>query len=114
MLKWMAAFALLAVGPVRAQHADCVARPVGPTFPLDLRIDLAGRPGVPSGARGAARLTLGDQAANGTVCGGPPIPTSDDVLHGPPAPRGLLQGDGPRDVLHNRYVPRVTIEPRSP
>ena len=105
-----------------AQPADCAAEPVGPSMPMDVWIGINGRPGLPGTASPAApqpsqlpqqnfaHLQLGAQPMNGTLCGdAQPLPT--DVLHGAPAPRGLLQGDGPRDVLHDRYMPQVTITP---
>ena len=113
---------VLCCGTAAAQPADCVAEPIGPSMPIDLWIGINGRPGLPSPAsppvphaaqtqaQNFAQLQLGAQPTQGTLCGdGQPLPS--DVLHGNPAPRGLLQGNGPHDVLHDRYVPQVTVTP---
>jgi hypothetical protein len=96
--------------PALAQPADCVAQPNGPALPLEAWIGLDGKPGVPKGTQGSVRLGLGEVPANGTTCGDDPdLP--DDVLHGAPAPHGLLRGDGPADVLHNRPEGHVVVTP---
>jgi hypothetical protein len=99
---------LLLSSPALAQPADCEARPNGPALPLEARIGLDGQPGVPKGTQGSIKLGLGALPANGTICGDEADPP-DDVLHGAPAPHGLLRGDGPSDVLHNRPVGHVTV-----
>lgn len=86
-----------------AQQADCPAEPIGPPLPLAPRIDLPG-------GRGRVQLDLGPVPIFGTICT-TTTPPPADVLRGAPAPRGLLQGDGPRDVLHNRWQGEVTIRP---
>jgi len=101
---------LLWTWPALAQPADCVARPNGPALPLEARIGLDGQPGVPKGAHGSVKLGLGAVAANGTTCGDEADPP-DDVLQGAPAPHGLLRGDGPKDVLHNRPTGHVVVTP---
>jgi hypothetical protein len=66
-------------------------------------------PGYPGAITG---VTLPPTPMYGTRCiATPAVPT--DVLRGTPAPNGLLQGDGPRDVLHNRYEPEVVVGPPS-
>jgi len=88
---------LLCSYPALAQQADCEARLNGPALPLMAR------------AHGTM-LSLGNVPANGTICGDD-ADLPDDVLHGAPAPHGLLRGDGPRDVLHNRPESHVTVTP---
>lgn len=96
--------------PALAQPADCAAQPNGPALPMHVWVGIERRPGVPKGTQGAAELDLSEVPANGTTCD---VDTElpDDVLHGAPAPYGLLQGDGPRDVLHNRPEGHVTVTP---
>jgi hypothetical protein len=89
--------------PILAQPADCPAVPVGPPVDLQIYVNPPGHPGVLAG------IALPPVPMFGTRCIAiQPPPT--DVLRGPPAPNGLLQGNGPRDVLHNRYTPEVTVE----
>jgi hypothetical protein len=90
--------------PVLAQPADCVVRPNGPALPLEARV------GMPNGAKGSVKLGLGAVPANGTTCGDE-ADLPDDVLHGAPAPHGLLRGDGPKDVLHNLPEGHVVVTP---
>lgn len=113
-MKRMLLLGVVCASPALAQPADCPAQPVGPGVKLDVRVGIAGRPGVPQASGGGgARLDFGTVPADGTVCAddGPP---PDDVLHGAPAPRGLLQGDGPGDVLHDRPTGQVVVEPAVP
>jgi hypothetical protein len=93
-----------------AQPADCIARPNGPALPLEARIGLDGQGGVPKGTQGSIKLGPGAVSANGTTCGEEADPP-DDVLHGAPAPHGLLRGEGPRDVLHDRPEGHVVVTP---
>jgi hypothetical protein len=88
--------------PAWAQPADCASVPVGP--PVDLQVFGAspGRPGMITG------IALPPTPAFGSRCVAPVAPPAD-VLRGPPAPNGLLQGNGPRDVLHNRLTPEVVV-----
>jgi hypothetical protein len=53
-------------------------------------------------------IALPPTPAFGSRCVAPVAPPAD-VLRGAPAPHGLLQGDGPRDVLHNRLTPEVVV-----
>jgi hypothetical protein len=94
--------ALALVVPALAQPADCPAVPVGP--PVDLRVFLTppGRPGMVAG------VDLPPTPMFGTRCVAT-VPPSADVLRGPPAPNGLLQGNGPRDVLHNQATSLVIV-----
>ncbi|MCW3476937.1 hypothetical protein [Limobrevibacterium gyesilva] len=108
-MKHLLLLSVLCCAPAAAQPADCASVPVGPGVPLEVWVGIDGRPGLPPGARGAAKLNLGEQPIYGTVCPGPAGPP-EDVLRGPPAPNGLLRGDGPRDVLRNAPTGRVTIE----
>ena len=96
--------------PALAQPADCVPQPDGPALPMRVWVGIDGKPGVPANTRGAVELDLGQVPANGSVCD-PEIELPDDVLHGTPAPHGLLQGNGPRDVLHNVPESHVTVRP---
>ena len=86
---------LLAV-PALAQPADCPAQPVGPPMNIVVGVAPAGPATKPGQARIAGWLTLTGLPALGTLCQAPP-PPAVDVLHGPPAPHGLLRGDGPPD-----------------
>jgi hypothetical protein len=96
--------------PVLAQPADCPAQPNGPALPMNVWVGINGRPGVPPGGRNGVDLDLGWVPAYGTTCE-PDVELPDDVLHGMPAPHGLLQGEGPRDVLHNVPEGQVTVRP---
>jgi hypothetical protein len=102
--------ALLVLAPLRAagQPADCPSPPQnGPG--LDLSIDLAGRPGVPSGLTGQLEIQVPTDHP-GYDCPTTPPPHDvlggepGDVLHGPPSP-DLLRGPG---------VPRVEVETLAP
>ncbi|HVC63018.1 MAG TPA: hypothetical protein VND19_21975 [Acetobacteraceae bacterium] len=76
----------VAASGAMAQPADCPARPApGPSLPL--AIDLAGRPGVPSGVTGQAFIAVPMQAPQ-TGCGEQRAPS--DVLGGEPG--DLLRG----------------------
>jgi hypothetical protein len=90
---------LLLAMPALAQPADCPAVPVGPPMDVEVRVDLGARTNIPAPNRATAKLVLQGLPSLGTLCQAPP-PPSTDVLHGPPAPRGLLRGDGPADALH--------------
>jgi hypothetical protein len=94
-----------------AQPADCEAVPAGPDMALAPRIGLNGRAGVPRGVLGRLPVDLGRVPLMGSTCSPAPLPQPEDVLRGEPAPNGLLQGDGPRDVLHNRWQGRVRVTP---
>jgi hypothetical protein len=96
--------------PARAQPADCAAWAVGPELRLAPRIGLEGRPGVAQGLRGQVPIDFGAVPMLGTLCGADP-PPDQDVLRGTSAPGGLLRGDGPGDVLHDRWRGRVTVAP---
>jgi hypothetical protein len=93
-----------------AQPADCPAQPNGSPLPMNVWVGINGRPGVPASRHNGVDLGLGWVPANGTTCE-PDVELPDDVLHGTPAPHGLLQGEGPRDVLHNVPEGRVTVRP---
>ena len=95
--------------PALAQPADCDALPNGPSVPMQAWVDRKGKPNTPANPRGGVVLDLGDVPANGTTCD-PGVELPDDVLHGAPAPHGLLQGDGPRDVLRNVPESHVTVK----
>ena len=97
--------------PAIAQPADCAAVPVGPEMRLKPRIALKGQTGVRPGMEGDIPIDLGTAPMFGTHCRDA-TPPPDDVLRGAPAPNGLLQGDGPRDVLHNRWQGNVSVQPR--
>jgi hypothetical protein len=103
----MLLLALLLAAPALAQPADCPAMPVGPPVEMQVYLNPTYRPGIVTG------LALPPTPMFGTRCVAPVAPSAD-VLRGPPAPNGLLQGDGPRDVLHNRPVPEsVALPPRA-
>jgi hypothetical protein len=101
-MKCMLLLSLLWSWPALAQPADCVARPNGPAVPLEAWV------GMPKRARGAIQLDLGAVPANGTTCGDDAV-LPIDVLHGAPTPHGLLRGDGPKDVLHDRPDGHVIV-----
>jgi hypothetical protein len=104
---------LLLAAPALAQPADCPTVPVGPPMDVTVRVD------PPTQINGAARghatvkLNLEGLPSLGTLCQAPPPPAAD-VLHGPPAPGGLLGGDGPVDVLHGEPVRGTPPEPAPP
>lgn len=89
------------LGTVRAgaQPADCPQPPPsGPGVPLSL--DLAGRPGVPSGLTGQAYVQVPVDQPGGYACEDRRPPPQDvlrghpgDALRGPPSP-DLLRGPG--------------------
>lgn len=95
---------LLLVVPALAQPADCAAVPVGPPVQVQVDANAPGQANRPNRARPTVWLDLGKQPSLGTLCQAPP-PPAVDVLHGPPAPHGLLRGDGPADVLHGSPAP---------
>ena len=111
-MRWPLLLLIAAIAPARAQPADCAAIPVGP----DIRVEAW--PGGPRDSRGIARLDLGDTPIFGTRCRDETPPPAD-ILRGPSAPNGLLQGTGPpdvlrtgpRDVLHNTWRGEVTVQP---
>jgi hypothetical protein len=81
-----------------AQPADCpVEQPGGPTLPLWL--DLAGRPGVPSGAAGQAYINM-PMTPPGLAC--------EDTE---PPPRDVPHGE-PGDVLRGPGTPHVDVQIR--
>jgi hypothetical protein len=99
--------ALMLAAPAMAQPADCAAVPVGPPVDLQVYMTPPGRPGIITG------ITLPPMPAFGSRCAAPDAPATD-VLRGPPEPNGLLQGNGPRDVLHNRRTPEVVVGSPAP
>ena len=107
---WFPLLLILGSPAATGQQTDCPSTPHdGPG--LDLSIDLAGRPGVPSGLTGqvyvqvpadppAAASCPTEQPPPRDVLGGEP----GDVLHGPPSP-DLLRGPG---------TPHVEVETLPP
>jgi hypothetical protein len=73
---------LLIAAPALAQPADCPAQPVGPPMAIDAIV-----------GRGPAFAAIGldNVPSQGTICD-PTTPLPTDILHGPPAPGGLLRG----------------------
>lgn len=110
-MRFVLILALLLPRPGLAQPADCAAEAVGPGMRAAPWVGLDGRPGAPQGVRGQAAIDLGEVPMFGTICA-PKAAAPDDVLRGTPAPRGLLQGDGPRDVLHQHWHGQVVVSPR--
>jgi hypothetical protein len=94
---------LLLTVPALAQPADCPAVPVGPPMDVVVGVAPAGQAAKPGQVRIGGWLSLSGLPSLGTTCQAPP-PPAVDVLHGPPAPHGLLRGDGPADVLHGASV----------
>jgi len=77
--------------PAMAQPADCVTpQPAGPVVPM--AIDLAGRPGVPTGVHGLAAINVPMGAPAGNAC-------HDEA----PLPRDVLRGE-PGDLLNGTPV----------
>jgi hypothetical protein len=95
--------------PALAQPADCLPQSNGAELPMEVWVGINGKPGTPRGTHGSVGLDLGPVPANGTTCQ-PEFELPDDVLRGAPAPHGLLQGDGPRDVLRNVPESHVTVK----
>lgn len=91
---------LLIAGPALAQPA-CDAP--GTRIP----VQVSGPPLMPRGARASATVYIPTCQETETR---PPDPP-EDILHGPPAPDGLLRGEGPKNILTNRYEKSVTISP---
>jgi hypothetical protein len=91
--------------PALAQPADCLPQSNGAELPMQVWVGI----NTPRGTHGAVGLDLGSVPANGTTCQ-PEFELPDDVLRGAPAPHGLLQGDGPRDVLRNVPESHVTVK----
>jgi hypothetical protein len=80
------ALLVLLACPAMAQPADCVTpQPAGPVVPMS--IEIAGRPGVPAGVQGRARIDVPIGAPAGNAC-------HDEK----PLPRDVLRGD-PGDLL---------------
>jgi len=104
---------LLVAVPALAQPADCAAVPVGPPMDVVVGVGPPGQASMPGQARVAGWLTLSGLPSLGTLCQAPP-PPAVDVLHGPPAPHGLLRGDGPADVLHGGPVRIKPPDPAPP
>lgn len=75
---------LLVAAPALAQPADCPAVPVGPPMALDVYVG-TGHPHAFVG------VGLANVPSQGTLCDAA-TPPPDDILHGPPAPGGLLRG----------------------
>ena len=85
-------------GPALAQPACPDAK---------LPVTVTDKPYVPKGVRVTVNVDLCPQTAE-------PPPPPEDPLHGDPAPDGLLRGDGPADLLGNRYRERVKVTPAAP
>lgn len=91
---------LICAGAAQAQEVSCPA-------PGVLPVTVNGPPLAPKGIRVTVNARL---CAEET----PAPPPPEDVLHGEPAPQGLLRGEGPADLLGNRAKPRVTVTERPP
>jgi hypothetical protein len=107
MRSWLVSVLLMLVSAAAvAQPADCPrAAPEGPG--LSLSLDLAGRPGVPSGLTGQAYLQVPVDSAGGYACDDAPPPPRD-ILRG--APGDVLRGPPSRDLLRGPGAPRVEVE----
>lgn len=107
---WFPLLLVLGSAGANGQQTDCPRAP--PTGPgLDLSIDLAGRPGVPSGLTGQVYVQVPTDQQTPDSCRTEEPPPRDvlggepgDVLHGPPSP-DLLRGPG---------VPHVEVETLPP
>jgi hypothetical protein len=101
MRGWWFPFLLILGSPAATgQQADCPSAPQHDGPGLDLSIDLAGRPGVPSGLTGQVYVQVPTNPPAADSCGTEQPPPRDvlggesgDVLHGPPSP-DLLRGPG--------------------
>jgi hypothetical protein len=96
----------IASGGVAAQPADCPAE-ASPGQTMSLSLDLAGRPGVPTGVTGQAYVDV-PIGAPGIACDGPSPPA--DILHGEPG--NVLGGPPSPDLLRGPGSPRVRVEIR--
>lgn len=117
MRRWWFPLLLIlgSVGPLgspgaNGQQTDCPPAPSGGSG-LPLSIDLAGRPGVPSGLTGQVYIQVPTEPPAAASCGAEQPPPRDvlggepgDVLHGPPSP-DLLRGPG---------TPHVEVETLQP
>ncbi len=97
---------LLAAGRAAAQPADC-PQPPGDGSSLPLSLDLAGRPGVPSGVTGQAYINVPIGAPGDYACDDDPPPPRD-ILHGPPG--DVLRGPPSADLLRGPGAPHVEVE----
>jgi hypothetical protein len=79
---------LLAAVPALAQPADCPSVGVGPPMALDAFVGTNRHHG---GSPIFVGVGLGSLPSQGTLCYDAAPPPAD-VLHGPPAPGGLLRG----------------------
>ncbi len=93
---------LLLTAPAFAQAPACA--------PQNITLQVTGRPYLPPSSRASLAVPV-------TICPEPdvqpPEPT-EDILHGPTTPTGLLKGQGPANLLTNRYTQSVTLTPRPP
>ena len=92
-------FLLLAL-PALAQETDLACPSI--TIP----VLVTGRPFLPPGTRAHPSVTVPLCSDNALPQDGP-----EDFLHGDPAPQELLRGEGPRNLLTNRYEKSVTVTP---
>jgi hypothetical protein len=66
-------------------------------------VDITGQPYLPKSARAHATVRIAcDRNAE-------PPPPPQDILHGTAPGSDLLRGDGPKDLLANRWQTRVTV-----
>lgn len=87
---------------VGAQPADC--RPPDTVGSIPVYMDMAGRPGVPSGVSGQLSLQVPVPASGALACSDAGPPPADvlggaparDLLDGPGLGRGVVRRDGPR------------------
>src|SRR5271163_4427237 len=96
---WLLVLLVLGSPGANGQPTDCPPEPSGDSG-LDLSIDLAGRPGVPSGLTGQVEIQVPTGSPATESCRAEQPPPHDvlggepgDVLHGPPS-ADLLRGPG--------------------
>jgi hypothetical protein len=97
---WLPVLLVLAAPGAKGQPADCPEAAPRDGSGLPLSIDLAGRPGVPSGVTGEVYIQVPADPSAAKSCQTERPPPRDvlgggpgDVLRGPPSP-DLLRGPG--------------------
>lgn len=86
----------LSLATANAQQRAC------PSPDTPQQVTVTGKPYVPQGVRLNITIETCPQETE-------PPPPPDDILHGDPAPQGLLRGEGPANLLTNRPKPKVTV-----
>ncbi len=111
MRGWLLSALLVMIPPCASgQQTDCPpAQPGGPGLPLS--IDLAGRPGVPSGLTGQVYIQVPSDPPATESCR-TERPPPRDVLGGEPG--DVLRGPPSADLLRGPGTPHVEVEALPP